>query len=122
MRRIREYNRAIEEARRRYFTGPYGTAYIELLILGTDPGYRGLGAGTALCNWGIEKAREARKKTALFAMPSSITFYSSQLGFHEVGEPIIIQVDGDPEKLEIVAMVLDWKKPSPKLDRIRSGE
>ena len=68
------------------FDDKYGADnHIYLSLLNTHPDYQGQGAGKALCQWGLEKAKR---------------------GFRDVGS-FRTQVEGEAEWLDISAMVLE---------------
>ena len=51
-----------------------------LTFIGTDPAYRGRGAGTLLVQWGIEQANEGKVPLHLESTLEAVSLYS-RLGF-----------------------------------------
>jgi predicted acetyltransferase len=71
--------------------------------LATHPQYQGIGAGTALCNWGLKMSRLENVAVAVFASPMGRKLYR-KLGFQKVTN-VIIEAEGDDERINIAAMV-----------------
>ena len=88
------------------FDDKYGADnHIYLSLLNTHPDYQDLGAGKALCQWGLEKAKREAWTVTLFSSPMGKRLYA-KLGFREVGS-FRTQVEGEAEWLDISAMVLE---------------
>jgi GNAT superfamily N-acetyltransferase len=101
--RIRAWNEMMQEAKSRLFDTPFGQHYFQLQVLATHPQYQRLGAGSALCNWGLKMARLENLSVAVFASPMGRKLYSA-LGFEPVSN-VIIQAPGEEEFINIKAMV-----------------
>lgn len=102
-RRMEAFTDAMEVAHRRYFSDIYGADHIHLKILATHPDYRRRGAGTKLCNWGIDLAEKNRAYISVFASPMGEKLYA-RLGFKELAV-VVVQVKGEEEKVSISAML-----------------
>ena len=88
------------------FDDKYGAdKHMYLSLLNTHPTYQGHGAGKALCQWGLEKAKREGWRVTLFASPMGKRLYA-KLGFRDVGS-FKTQVEGETEWLDIPAMVLE---------------
>jgi GNAT superfamily N-acetyltransferase len=99
------WDKTTREAKCRIFDKPLGNAFLQLQILATHPQYQGLGAGTALCNWGLKMARLENVPVAVFASPMGRKLYR-KLGFQKVNN-VIIKAEGDDEVINIAAMVYE---------------
>lgn len=102
-RRMEAFTDVMEVARRRYFSDIYGADHIHLKILATHPDYRRRGAGTKLCNWGIDLAKKNQTYISVFASPMGEKLYA-HLGFKELAV-VVVQVKGEEEKVSITAML-----------------
>lgn len=101
------FTTALMEAKQTYFDGVYGDSQIHLRIRGTHPDYQRRGAATQHCQWGMTLARERNLAVTLFSSPMGQLVYT-HLGFKLVGT-VIVQVEGEEEKLSIGAMGLwNW--------------
>ena len=88
------------------FDDKYGAdKHIYLSLLNTHSDYQGRGAGKALCQWGLEKAKREGWTVTLFSSPMGKRLYS-KLGFRDVGS-FRTQVEGEAEWLDIPAMVIE---------------
>ena len=88
------------------FDDKYGAdKYIYLSLLNTHPEYQGQGAGQALCQWGLDKAKMEGWSVTLFSSPMGKRLYA-KLGFRDVGS-FRTQVEGEAEWLDTPAMVLE---------------
>lgn len=99
---------SMEVAHRRYFSDVCGTDHIRLRILATHPDYRRRGAGTKLCNWGIDLAEKNQTYISVFASPMGKKLYA-RLGFKELAI-VVVQAEGEEEKISISAMLypISW--------------
>jgi GNAT superfamily N-acetyltransferase len=93
---MKAYKDAIDAAIRKYLV-PLGPGRIYLYMLVTHPDYRHRGAATALCEWGMDKAKEHNMCVALMGSPMGSPLYR-HLGFQELGT-VTVQVMGEEEKL-----------------------
>lgn len=75
---------AITTAEKQHLGPSWGPKRLELADCATDPLYHRRGAGKALVEWGMEKAREANVPITLTASPMGRELYL-RLGFGEVG-------------------------------------
>ncbi len=89
-------------ARETYFS-VYQFRQLHLRMLATLPEFQRKGAGTALCKWGIEQAKQDQVPVTLLSSPMGHSLYSS-LGFADIAT-VTVQVEGEEEKLSIRAMV-----------------
>ena len=101
--RLAKFTRELAQARETYFDEVYGDAQLGLMVLGTHPDYRRLGAAAMLLKWGQEKAEAERVTVTLFASPMGYPLYV-KVGFTEVGK-VHVQVDGDDASVERPLMV-----------------
>lgn len=97
------FTKAMKVAHHQYFNDVYGTDHIHLKIMATHPDYRRRGAGTKLCNWGIDIAEKNQTYISVFASPMGEKLYS-RLGFKELAV-VVVQVEGEEEKVSILAML-----------------
>lgn len=102
-RRMEAFTDTMEVAHCQYFSDIYGTNHIHLKILATHPDYWRRGAGTKLCNWGIDLAEKNRTYISVFASPMGEKLYA-RLGFKELAI-VVVQVKGEEEKVSISAML-----------------
>ncbi len=93
---IKAYKDAIDAAIHKYLD-PLGSKRIYLYLLATHPDYRHRGAATALCRWGMDKAKERNMYVALMGSPMGSPLYR-HLGFQELGT-VTVQAKGKEEKL-----------------------
>lgn len=100
---MKAFTDAMEVAHRQYFTDVHGADHIHLRILATHPDYWRRGAGTKLCNWGIDLAEKHRTYISVFASPMGEKLYA-QLGFKKLAV-VVVQVKGEEEKVNISAML-----------------
>lgn len=89
-------------AKHKYFDGRFGYNQIHLQILGTHPDYQRRGYGTALCEWGMRRAKQDQVAVSLLASPMGYKLYLA-LGFEDFGT-VPVQVDGEEEKIELRPM------------------
>lgn len=101
--RMEAFIDAMEVAHRRYFSDVHETGHIRLRILATHPDYRRRGAGTKLCNWGIDLAVKNQTYISVFASPMGKKLYA-RLGFKELAV-VVVQVEGEEESVSISAML-----------------
>lgn len=94
-------------ARETYFNSVYQSRQLHLRILATLPEFQRKGAGTALCRWGIERAKQHQVPVTLLSSPLGHALYSS-LGFTDIAT-ITVQVKEEEEKLSIRVMVYPYE-------------
>lgn len=86
-----------------HFNSVYGANQLSLMLLGTRPEYQQLGAGTALVEWGMQKAREQGLVLTLFSSRQGLGLYR-KLGFVEIAN-CHVQLDGEQECLDMPMLV-----------------
>lgn len=64
----------------------YAEPQLNLMVLATKPEYQRRGAGGALVQWGIDKAKQDGLTVTLFSSPQGYGLYK-KLGFADVGWP-----------------------------------
>jgi ribosomal protein S18 acetylase RimI-like enzyme len=96
---------AVGAGKKKYFDQEFGNQQLHLMVLATHPDYQNRGAGAMHCRWGMSLAKEKDLRVTLFASPMGEGLYT-YLGFKTVGH-VVIQVDGEEEKIETPAMVYD---------------
>ena len=101
-RRMQAFEQSLKTAKMDFFDCRYGHNQLHLLILGTLPKYRRQGAGTRLCEWGMQIGRERNLPVTLFGSPMGQQLYL-HLGFENIGI-VTVQVQGDDEKPTIHPM------------------
>ncbi|KAJ4269899.1 hypothetical protein NW762_001568 [Fusarium torreyae] len=74
-----------------------------LWSLATHPDFRRRGAATMICQWGQKEGLKRNQPQSLLASPMGKPLYLS-LGYKVVGT-VVVQVDGEEEKLEMDAMI-----------------
>ncbi|KAH6628912.1 acyl-CoA N-acyltransferase [Chaetomium tenue] len=96
------YGEAMTENFDKFFAR-YGEEQLHLWMLITHPDFRRRGAGTQLCNWGVEEAaRRGGWILTVMASPMGKNLYD-HLGYNLVGYGTA-QVDGEAEKVDIYAL------------------
>ncbi len=100
---MQAFRERLGEAKEVLLNQKYGGKQLFLLSLATHPEYHRRGAGTMLCRWGLDKAREEGLAVALFATGMGKVLYE-KLGFKQVGVAHV-QVDGEEDEINIPAMV-----------------
>jgi predicted acetyltransferase len=80
--------------------------YIHLIRVATAPQWQRHGAGTLLCNWGIDVAQKHKLQIGLLATPSGQALYS-QLGWKELTRAVV-QMPKEKEKESVSMMVMKW--------------
>ncbi len=88
--------RVLHQGFERYFA-VYGNQQVHLWLLTTHPDFRRRGAGTMLCNWGLEKATEKHWMLTVVGSQMGRSLYE-HLGYGLVGT-LKIQADGEEEIL-----------------------
>jgi GNAT superfamily N-acetyltransferase len=101
--RINAFVSGIIQSSQVHFNSAYGKNQLSLILLGTRPEYQKLGAGTALVEWGMQKAREQGLAITLFSSPQGMGLYR-RLGFVEIAN-LHVQLDGEQECLDLPMMV-----------------
>ncbi|KAI0411680.1 hypothetical protein F5X98DRAFT_356709 [Xylaria grammica] len=101
--RLAEFVRELTQVRNSWFHDVYGDQQLGLILLGTHPDYRRLGAAAMLLKWGREKAEAEQVPVTLFASPMGYPLYA-KAGFAEVNKAHV-QVEGDDVFVELPAMV-----------------
>lgn len=99
------FSQALIAGQRKYFDDVYGAKHLHLRIMATHPDYQRRGAGTMLCNWGISEVQKKNSRISVFASPMGKLLYT-HLGFEELGV-VVVQVEGEEEKLIIPAMLYE---------------
>ena len=99
------FDKALSKAKSEFFDNRFGSKQLHLLILGTHPDFQRHGAGTKHCQWGMQLAQERKLPLTLFSSPMGQKLYS-HLGFRMLSS-IIVQVDGEDEKLRIGVMIFN---------------
>ena len=94
---------SIIQSKKVHFNSVYGENQLSLMLLGTRPEYQQLGAGTALVEWGMQKAREQGLALTLFSSPQGMGLYR-KLGFVEIAN-CHVQLDGEQECLDMPMLV-----------------
>lgn len=88
---------------RQKFILTHGINRIQLQILATHPDYQRRGFGTALCEWGMKRAKNDDIAVTLIASgPVGFKLYT-HLQFRDLGIQIV-QAPGEEEKLTVHAM------------------
>lgn len=105
---MKAFHEAIMKAKKVYFDDVYGTSQIHLMILGTHPDYQRQGAGSSLCRWGMDLAKDNNVCVSVFGSPMGKKLYA-YLGFSELAT-ITVQAEGEEAKLYIAAMVYEAHK------------
>ena len=113
--RMQAFKDAMGDGKEAHFDRRYGNRQLQLLILGTHPNYRRQRAATQLCRWGLQLAQEHEVPITVLASPIGQKLYS-HLGFRAVGA-VIVQVEGEEERLSITAMIRD---PAGQIARLNS--
>jgi ribosomal protein S18 acetylase RimI-like enzyme len=102
--RIEAFLSGLIQSKNVHFNSVYGENQLSLMLLGTRPEYQQLGAGTALVEWGMQKASEQGLALTLFSSRQALGLYR-RLGFVEIAN-CHVQVDGEEECLDIPMLVL----------------
>ncbi|KXJ91721.1 acyl-CoA N-acyltransferase [Microdochium bolleyi] len=102
--RVARYAAEFSRAKSHFFELPYGDTNLYLSILACHPDYQRRGIGRRLVTWGLEKASREGLDLTVFGSPMGSLLYQA-VGFREVGR-FRVQVDGEEESLETLAMVL----------------
>ncbi|KAH7039677.1 acyl-CoA N-acyltransferase [Microdochium trichocladiopsis] len=105
--RVAKYTEEFLKAKHRFFEEPFGDKNLYLSILACHPAYHRRGIGKQLVRWGLEKARREGLDLTVFGSPMGSLLYRN-VGFREVGK-FRVQVDGEEEYLDTLAMVLENK-------------
>jgi predicted acetyltransferase len=100
---MKAWNEICAQSKYTLFDQNFGRHYVQLQILATHPQYHRLGAGTALCNWGLKMSRLEKVVVAVFASPMGRKLYSC-LGFQPISN-VVIQAPGEEEHISIQAMI-----------------
>ncbi|KHO00413.1 Acyl-CoA N-acyltransferase [Metarhizium album ARSEF 1941] len=96
-------SQAVSDGRRRHFSNH--VPYIFLHILATRPDYQRQGYGKALCNSGINLAKQKHASVCVQTAPRGYVLFSG-LGFADQG-PIALPAEPDADGALVKAMVLD---------------
>jgi GNAT superfamily N-acetyltransferase len=101
-----------------YFDSIYGIDQLRLQILGTLPRYQRRGLGTALCKWGMKRARRDGVVITLISSPMGYKLYE-HIGFQDRGKEIV-RAQGEKEKLSVHVMDFDLRPttPQPRLELV----
>ncbi|TQV89936.1 hypothetical protein V2A60_002529 [Cordyceps javanica] len=101
------FSSVLQLAKKSYFDSTYQSQQLHLRVLATHPDFQRKGAGSALCNWGIEWAKQRHVPVTLFSSPMGQQLYSS-LGFTKIGA-VTVRVEGEQEELSIGVMEYSYK-------------
>ncbi|RYP73977.1 hypothetical protein DL771_003288 [Monosporascus sp. 5C6A] len=100
--RYRQWKKQIVAGFEEYL-GKYGTEQLHLWVLCTLPAFRGRGAATGLCRWGLERAsRQGFVSTVLSTDANGKKLYE-KLGFDLCGS-FTIRVEGEEESMDVWPM------------------
>jgi hypothetical protein len=99
---MKAFDTALNSAKRKFFDAVYANNQLHLWVLVTHPDYQRRGFGTKQCVWGLDLAKGKSLAVTLFSSPMGQSLYSS-LEFQVAGN-VTVQVEGEEEKLSIVAM------------------
>ena len=99
---MKEFGDTLSAAYNKYLSG-YGEKQIHLWLLTTHPDFRRRGAGTMLCNWGIDRAAEKGWVVTVLASPLGKLLYE-YLGCKLLGS-VTVRVDEEKEKLLVFCLV-----------------
>lgn len=100
-------------AEKQYFGPEWGKKRLVLADLAADPKYHRRGAGKALMEWGLEKAREHHVPITLTSSPLGRYLYT-HLAFKEL-EYVECGIEGEEERVGAWVMVWvpeGWEKES----------
>lgn len=103
--RVLAFREESRRAKSNILDARYAQGHMFLKILLCHSRYRGRGAGTALTQWGMNKARAQGLNTTLFASPMGQELYK-KLGF-KVVDRFRVQLENETEALDIPAMVYE---------------
>ncbi|OCL07415.1 hypothetical protein AOQ84DRAFT_295130 [Glonium stellatum] len=104
-RRMRAWTDTLASSRRVLFDRYYGTRHFQLQILATHPEHQRRGAGSSLCRWGMQLAKERNMAISVFASPMGKQLYR-HLGFHSLASVTIkVQEEDDYVILEAMAYI-----------------
>lgn len=82
--------------------------YIYCQVLATHPAYQGRGAATALCRWGMDRAKEQRSKMCIISSQEdgARRLYDGRLGFVSLGAAVA-RVDREDHYVRMEALGWD---------------
>lgn len=98
---MRIFMTTITEAKTDFFDTKYPKGHIHLVMLGCHPQYQRRGAGRALCQWALEKAKRNGLAVTVFATGEGEQLYE-YLGFEQRGA-FTLDVPGEDD-LDVPAM------------------
>lgn len=101
--RMKAFRASVGANKKKTFDSTYGEQQLNLMVLATRPDYQRRGAGSALVQWGMKKAKEEGLTVTLFSSPQGHGLYS-KLGFVEVGTAHV-QAEGEELALTLPMMV-----------------
>ena len=109
---MRAWNETLASSKRHLFDKYYGTRHFQLQILATHPEHQRRGAGSALCKWGMQVAKELNVAISVFASPMGKQLYR-RLGFNSLASITIkVQEEDDFVTLEAMAYIPNYiQKP-----------
>ncbi|RGP65320.1 acyl-n-acyltransferase [Fusarium sporotrichioides] len=99
---MKVYTSTIQREFKRYFV-PIGREQVPLWALYTHPDFRRRGAASMICEWGRKQAVSSNRHLTLCATPMGKLLYLA-LGYESLGK-IVVQVEGEEERVEQDAMV-----------------
>ncbi|OCK79234.1 hypothetical protein K432DRAFT_383259 [Lepidopterella palustris CBS 459.81] len=101
-RRMQAWSDILSSSKRHLFDKYYGTGHFQLQILATHPSFQRRGAGTALCQWGMQIAERMKMAISVFASPMGYRLYS-HLGFDYLAS-VTVKVQEEEESVTLEAM------------------
>jgi ribosomal protein S18 acetylase RimI-like enzyme len=104
---MREYARALSTGFDRFFAS-YGNDQVHLWLLTTDPDFRRRGAGTMLCNWGLQEAKKRGFMLTVLASPMGKLLYE-HLGYKQVGTEKV-QAKGEDYTFDVYCLEQNTSK------------
>jgi predicted acetyltransferase len=102
------FKSAMDAGFNQYFA-KHGDSQVHLWLLCTDPAFRRRGAGTMLCQWGLERGARQGLPVTVLASPMGRRLYQ-RLGFVLEGS-FIVHAEGDTEWLRIWALTYSAERP-----------
>lgn len=112
--RLNAFTNAGIKAKQDFLNDVYGDNQIHLQILGTHPDAMRRGFGSALCAWGMAKAREDGLVVSLLAGPKGYPLYT-HLNFQAL-ETVVVQVPDDEDNVFLTPMVFQPENDGGKLE------
>ena len=107
--RMKAWVESMTKAKAKFFDVPLSHQYLQLQILATHPDFQRQGAGSALCDWGLQVSQLTGLAVSVFASPMGRLLYG-HLGFRQVGS-VKIKAQGEKEYVIVAAMVYLQAQP-----------